>query len=61
MFIISWVVLPNLRWMNKKMTPMRKQMHPTTMYAIPKKGFLPPSKLVVDMITLLVPENLTTL
>ena len=49
-----------LRWMKRKMMPITKQMQPTTTYAMPRNGFLPPSKLVVDMITLFVPLNCCT-
>ena len=46
--------------MNKNTTPMRRQMEPTVMYAMPRKGFRPPSSDVVEMITLLVPLNCFT-
>jgi hypothetical protein len=36
-------------------TPIRKQNDPTTKYATPKKGFLPPIKLTVEKTIDLVP------
>lgn len=40
--IISAFVLLYLIWINNNAMPRTKQMHPTTMYAMPRNGFLPP-------------------
>jgi len=42
------------------MKPMTIHMLPTTMYAIPRNGFFPPSHEVVDKIIRFVPPNSTT-
>lgn len=41
--------------MNKKSTPRTKQIVPTTIYEIPKNGFLPPRSDVVESTIDLVP------
>lgn len=43
--------------MNNKATPSTKHMDPTTMYAMPRNGFLPPSRDVVDKIIFLEPSK----
>ena len=48
-------------WMIRKTMPTTRHIHPTTIYAIPKKGFLPPKMDVCDSTTLLVPLNCFTL
>jgi len=44
----------------RKPTPRRRQIVPTTMYATPRKGFLPPSHDVVENTIDFVPEKLRT-
>lgn len=46
--------------MSNKIIPNNKHTHPTTMYAMPKKGFFPPSKDVVDIIIFFDPSNSAT-
>jgi len=46
--------------MKSRARPRVMQIAPTTMYAMPRKGFLPPSTEVVDRIMRLVPSNETT-
>jgi len=41
----------------RKMKPRRIQIDPTTRYAMPRKGFLPPSHDVVVRIILFAPLN----
>jgi hypothetical protein len=48
------------RWRMRKAMPRKMQREPTTMYAMPKKGFLPPSHEVVDSTTSLVPPKDST-
>ena len=44
-----------LRCTIRKTTPQTMQREPTTIYAIPRNGFLPPIHEVVDKITLFSP------
>jgi hypothetical protein len=39
--------LGRIKWVTVKMAPSTMQIPPTTTYAIPKKGFLPPITLFV--------------
>lgn len=58
-----WVthLLPHLTCMNRKIMPSSRQTQPTTMYAMPRNGFFPPRRDVVDKIILFVPSNLVTI
>jgi hypothetical protein len=44
-----------MRWVARKIAPSRMQRPPTTMYAMPRKGFLPPMTVRVEMRIDLVP------
>jgi len=46
--------------MRRNAKPITIHMLPTTMYEIPRNGFLPPSHVVVDKIIRFVPPNTTT-
>ena len=50
-------IFPYLRWMTRKMKPRTMQIDPTTRYAMPRKGFFPPSHEVVDRMTRFDPLN----
>ena len=53
-------LFPTLRWMMRNTTPRRMQTLPTTRYAMPRKGFLPPSQEVVVRMNRFVPSNIVT-
>lgn len=53
-------LLLNLMWISNKMTPNSKHTQPTTIYAMPKNGFLPPSMEVVDRIIFFDPSKSAT-
>ena len=44
----------------RKMTPSTMQMEPTTRYAMPRNGFLPPSHEVVDRVMRFSPSKSIT-
>jgi hypothetical protein len=60
-FRILTYLFPHFTCINRKIIPSRRQTQPTTMYAMPRKGFFPPNRDVVDKIILFVPSNLVTI